>query len=70
MVTDRCPDPRGIETDTPFYGFYVKASGTRRAMLMRVRDKLTERYGTPPSNPKLLDEILAAFPLHGVPANG
>ncbi len=70
MVTDRYPDPRGIETDTPFYGFYVKASGTRRAMLMRVRDKLTERYGTPPSNPKLLDELLAAFPLHERPANG
>lgn len=61
MATLKYREPRGAEADTQFYGFYVRASGDTRRMLMEARRKLTERFGAPPSNPLLLTELLRLY---------
>jgi len=60
-MTKRFRNPRGISEDTPFYGFYVKASGETRELLRKAQQVAAERLGAVPSNPLLLDELLKAY---------
>jgi len=61
MATMKYREPRGAEADTEFYGFYVRATGETRSLLMEARRRLTARFGAAPSNPLLLSELLQAF---------
>lgn len=61
MATMKYREPRGAEADREFYGFYVRATGETRALLIEARRRLTERLGAPPSNPLLLYEVLKVF---------
>jgi hypothetical protein len=58
-------DPRGIDQNTEFYGFYVRATGETRELIREARRRLTGRYGAPPSNPLLLRELLRLFVTQG-----
>ncbi len=58
MVTMKYPEPRGIEANTEFYGFYVRATGETRRLLREARRKFAEQHGAPPSNSVLLKEMV------------
>ena len=57
-VSLRFPEPRGLKAKTEFYGFYVQAKGETRALLEEAHKRLTEQYGSPPSNGLLLRDAL------------
>lgn len=57
-VSLRFPEPRGVKANTGFYGFYVKATGETRKLIEEAHRKLTEHYGSPPSNGLLLRDAL------------
>lgn len=61
MITKRFKNPRGIDENTPFYGFYVRANGQSRERLKQAQNKASQDMGGTPSNAVLLDELLKVY---------
>jgi hypothetical protein len=63
MLTKRFKEARGINENTKFYGFYVRATGESRDLLKLAQKKASGTLGSVPSNPVLLDELLRSYVL-------
>lgn len=61
MITRRYREPRGLEANTPDYGFFVRVSGEERALLKSARDLAERRLGGVPSNPMLLIDMMKFY---------
>jgi hypothetical protein len=51
----------GAESNTPFYGFYVRLAGDARKAFVTTQERMTASMGGVPSNPMLLDELLRVY---------
>ncbi|WP_454655548.1 hypothetical protein [Bosea beijingensis] len=65
MITKRFKEARGIDEDTPFYGFYARVSGESRELLRQAQRKATAQLRGQPSNAVLLDELLRRYLAEG-----
>lgn len=65
MITKRFEEPRGINQNTPFYGFYARVSGESRELLKQAQRKATAELRGQPSNAVLLDELLRRYLAEG-----
>jgi len=61
MITKRFEEARGINEDTPFYGFYARVSGESRELLKQVQRKAATQLKGQPSNAVLLDELMRHY---------
>lgn len=61
MLNRRYREPRGVDEDRPFYGFYVRLAGADRELLKEARKVAQRRMGAVPSHPVLLLEMMKAY---------
>lgn len=52
---------RSVESDTPFYGLYVKLTGEARRDFVEAKNRMTQSLGGVPSNPMVIDELLRTY---------
>ena len=61
ITVRRSREDRCLEADTDHYGLFVRLRGKARRDYRTVKAAMSEAFGAPASNPRVIDELVRVY---------